>query len=296
MVYNMKKITLTLIALVFSVVLVLFPQIEMVKAQEPLNLTIKPDGSVEPSTDLLERNGTKYTFKGDIFGTIMVQKGSITIDGAGHTLQGRKEVDERGIYLVGPDRSHPSCRNVLVKNLRICNFWTGIFVVGASNNSIIGNYLENAGIHLLACANYIGDLIKHNIFRDTGIFVDYNTGGLDVVTENNFFNGWIGVGLSVAPIVEKNYWSDYNGTDNNGDGIGDTPYISPYILDEIVQDDYPLMNPVVIPELPDEESQTDLNPTPIIIAILAVVGAALLVYFGKIKKTTKPKNNIEGVM
>jgi len=28
------------------------------KVQEPLNLTIKPDGSVEPSTNLLERNGT----------------------------------------------------------------------------------------------------------------------------------------------------------------------------------------------------------------------------------------------
>jgi nitrous oxidase accessory protein NosD len=140
-----------------------------------------------------------------------------------------------------------------VKNLRIYNFWTGIFVLGASNISIIGNYFENTRIHLITCPDYIGDLIKHNIFRDAGIFVDYNTCGLDVITENNFFNGWIAVGLSVVPIVEKNYWSDYNGTDNNGDGIGDTPYISPYVLDEIVQDDYPLVAPLdieVIPEFP----------------------------------------------
>jgi hypothetical protein len=256
----MKKITSTLIALlVLCLFLVTFPQmvgIQAVEDQSYQTITIKPDGSVEPDTDLLERNGTTYTFKGDIFGTIMVQKDNITIYGAGHTLQGRKEVgesDEMGIYLVGPDRSHPSCRNVLVKNLRIYNFWTGIFVLGASNNSIIGNYLENAQMHLITCPDYIGDLIKHNIFRDTGIFVDYNTCGLDVITENNFFNGWISVGLSVVPIVEKNYWSDYNGTDNNGDGIGDTPHISQYILDENVQDDYPLIAPLdleVIPEFP----------------------------------------------
>ena len=273
--HKMKKIKpILVIFLVFSVVLVSFPQIEMVKAQEPLNLTIKPDGSVEPSTDLLERNGNIYTFKGDIFGTIMVQKDSIIIDGEGHTLRGRKEVgtvDERGIYLVGPDMSWPYCRNVLVKNLRICNFWTGIFVGGSSNNSIIGNYLENAGIHLMSSEKYIGDLIKHNTFNGSVIFVDYNSGGLDVITENNFFNGWIGVGLSKAPIVEKNYWSDYNGTDSNGDGIGDTPYISQINGLENVQDDYPLIAPLdieVIPEFP--------SWTPMLIMLIAVLAVAVI--------------------
>jgi hypothetical protein len=196
--------------------------------------------------------------RGDIFGAIMVQKDGIIIDGEGHTLRGQQVVDERGIYLVGPDRSRPSCKNVLVTNLRILNFLEGIFVIGSSNNTIIGNYFENAGIHLLGSANYVGDLIKHNTFNGSVIFVDYNTGGLDVITENNFFEGRIYVGLSDTPIVEKNYWNDYNGTDNNGDGIGDTSYISPYILDEIVQDDYPLMAPLDIEVAPEFLSWTIL--------------------------------------
>jgi nitrous oxidase accessory protein NosD len=35
-----------------------------------------------------------------------------------------------------------------------------------------------------------------------------------------------------------NYWSDYTGIDNDGDGFGDTPYI----IDANNQDNYPLMN------------------------------------------------------
>ena len=37
-----------------------------------------------------------------------------------------------------------------------------------------------------------------------------------------------------------NYWSDYNGTDNNDDGIGDTPYMIP---GGNSTDSHPLMQP-----------------------------------------------------
>ena len=43
-----------------------------------------------------------------------------------------------------------------------------------------------------------------------------------------------------------NYWNDYTGTDNNDDGIGDTPYV----IYENNKDNFPLMEPTIIPEFP----------------------------------------------
>ena len=133
----MKAFTAVILMCLMVSPLILALPVQAQDAQEPLNLTIKPDGTIEPSTDLLERNGTTYTFKGDIYGSIMVQKSGITIDGTGYTLQGRKGVDERGVYLVGPDRSHASCIRSVVKNLRISNFFEGIYVLGSSNRLLL---------------------------------------------------------------------------------------------------------------------------------------------------------------
>ncbi len=234
--------------------------IPVTNSQTYQTITIKPDGTIQPDTGLLERNGTTYTLKNNIFGSIEVQLGYITIDGAGYTLQGRKVVDERGIFLVGPDRSHSVCSGVSIKNLKICNFFEGIYVLGSSNNSIIDNFLNGAGIHLISAGNSDGDLITHNIFNNSGIFVDYNYGGHDVITENNFFGGSVFVDLSDAPIVDKNYWSNYTARYPDAKqldslGIWDTPYVDDSIRGTNVSIDYhPLIYPLI------SESQLFYNP------------------------------------
>ncbi len=282
-----------------------------VKAQEPLNLTIKPDGSVEPDTDFvwLQRNGTTYTFVVDIFGTVTVQKAGITIDGAGHTLEGNQAVNVRAINLVGHDETFNAYGNVVVKNLRIYNFLEGIYTP-SNNNSFIGNRFENAGIHILGGSGR-GNLVKHNSFVNSRVFVDYNHGGLDVITENNFFNSGTLVDLADAPFVDRNYWSNYtaaypNATEVDSSGIWDTPYVDEVSWATNRSIDYhPLVNPITDFEIPNFGNPTMPTPTPYptistspeppqskpflvtlviaLVVIVAVLGTSLIIYRNKRK-------------
>jgi hypothetical protein len=135
--------------------------------------------------------------------------------------------------------------NVFTKNLiKGCTF--GIAQYGAVPGSN-ANYVpfENNTFYL---NNFIDNL--HNVAVKT--------------TKNNWDNGQFG-----------NYWSDYNGTDNNNDGFGDTPYF----IQENNQDNYPLMNPVDIEEfiIPEFPSWT-------ILPLLIVATLVGVIFRNKIRK------------
>jgi len=98
-------------------------------------------------------------------------------------------------------------------------------------------------------------------------FVNNN---LQIFADSDSVNVW-----NIGVVGKGNYWSNYNGTDNNGDGIGDTPYI----IDEINQDNYPLMEPVetaVISEFP--------SWVPLLFFAFAVFAVAVVIYKWRLAK------------
>jgi hypothetical protein len=64
---------------------------------------------------------------------------------------------------------------------------------------------------------------------------------------------------------EGNYWSNYNGTDNDSNEIGDTPYI----IDQNNQDNYPVIN-LILSDSPPKNGPS--NPDPFSNLLSTIIG------------------------
>ena len=231
-------------------------------------------------------NGTNITIRGNsLIDIIDAIDGSIALQGSSNSITDNNiETASPSIRLGLADSNIIAGNHVtggisLVSssnNIIFANNLTGIRLIFSSNNTIFGNYMTN-------------NLVYNTIELDQGTLNNTfyaNTFPANCSIRNNdagttfWDNGTIG-----------NYWSDYNGTDSNGDGIGDSPYIVNGVkwdndaggLVSFVsgQDNYPLVKPYDI-----EHDTVVLPQTEPFLAVLAVVavGAGLLVYRKKHKR------------
>jgi len=119
-------------------------------------------------------------------------------------------VNQQGIICNGNN-------NTIYHNF-VMDCYAGIIING-SGNRIISNGIQNNENGIICNGN--NNTIYHNNFNNTINAID---------NDNNTWNS--------TSVNEGNYWNDYNGSDENGDGIGDLPYSinSSY-------DYYPLIHP-----------------------------------------------------
>jgi parallel beta-helix repeat protein len=221
---------------------------------------ILADGSIE-GTNKIYRNGSIYTFSGDIEDSygIIVNASDIIIDGNGHMLKSVPRILPVGSWDFGIELSNVTSCNVAIKNLKILDFNIGVYS-WTSNNTVEDNTIMgcNMAIFLAESPNtIIGNYIEDNI---QGLFMgplpDTHKNVFNVLYHNSFVNNTMQVydcectdphtiqHLNIWDNgVSGNYWSDYNGTDTNQDGIGDTPY--PISSDDV--DTFPLMAPIAFP-------------------------------------------------
>lgn len=276
-------LTLILVLVFSTVILTLF--LHSV-AQTNTAVTIKPDGSIE-GTSQIQRQGNTYTLTGNLSGGITVQRSNIVIDGAGYAIKGGGE--GIGIDLSNEcwrDDSRAQIKNVTVKNLKIINFGHAIEFASSVNDVFIGNYVADCsiGFNIWHTDNHT---LMHNTIENcvTGITISFG-GSNNVITGNNIINSSVFV-MKQSPdnTVDRNYWSDYltkypNAKEIGNTGIWDTPYEG----HEAFTDNHPLVEPVAVnPESTDEPFPIALM---IILVAIAITGMILIGYLKKRKRLT----------
>jgi len=209
---NMRTVILAFVLVLLSTAVVT-GSVRLVVAQG--KIYFRSDGSVDPPTASIQRDGNIYTFTGDVYDEIVVERDNIVVDGAGYTLQGKRAYYSRGIYLTG--RS-----NVTIRNVEIKTFFFGIWLEKSSNNSIFGNKIINnkGGIWLSDSSNhnaisgnnvtanlnygiYIGHSLSNNISGNSiaaniyyGICLEYSLS--NCISGNNITNNDYGIKLSLS--------------------------------------------------------------------------------------------------
>lgn len=160
---GMKRVYM--IFLILLIAYIISPGLSVRASWRGVGITIKADGSVEPSDAPLRREGNTYFLMDDIEITtgnygIVIERDGIIIDGVGHTLKGRNINP-----FIPDDFFNGICLNrrqgVIIKRMILCqNF--DIVLRDSSNNSIIENFILDCatGIYLYNSSN---NLILNNI-------------------------------------------------------------------------------------------------------------------------------------
>jgi parallel beta-helix repeat protein len=192
------------------------------------------------------------TIQGDFFGIYCFQANrcrvlnnkvvncitaGIFINAASNVLVKDNDVSNdtlRGIYVY-------NCLNTIVMDNRVDNIpgnktenvFGAIDLENSRNSTIVDNELKNSlsGVYFDANATY-SEIYHNNFINNTEPII--NIGGENTIWDNGSASG-------------GNYWSDYltrypNATEIDHTGIGNTPYV----MDLVDKDTYPLMEPYPI--------------------------------------------------
>jgi parallel beta-helix repeat protein len=187
---NQKTVSAITLTLLLTSMLTLAFNIQPVKAEG--TIYIRPDGSIDPPTVPIQRNGDIYTMTEDIETAsdtdgIIAEKSDIVIDGAGHTLYSYR--GRHGVAL-------SDIGNVLIRNMRIVNFYIGIYLNISSNNHVTRNLIAESGgsgIGIELDSSFENDISDNDVICQYGIELhsSYN----NVVLGNNLTRSYKGIYL-----------------------------------------------------------------------------------------------------
>jgi parallel beta-helix repeat protein len=234
-----RKLVLILTTFVLAGALVFAFKVKRAETTtESQSIHIRADGSIDPPTALIQRDGDKYiltdniTVPAFIYNALTIERDNIILDGAGFTIEcvgyppadsfpPRFAASPAGVFLSG--RS-----NVTIKNLKTRTSFAGIELHESSNNTIVENTIESSSInpttwrgsirlysgssHINVSNNIVGSIVvegsNYNIFSENYVTEEYtclSESSYNTISGNNFSAYGLYVSFSYGNVVRDNF-------------------------------------------------------------------------------------------
>ena len=172
-------------------------------------------------------------------------------------------------YVEGIQIWQDSTNNTITENTITNCQDTAVNFQYSNNNQLIENNITNCGLGTSIYGSNNNTIINNNFVNNT---IQFDANEWYYLTFGN---------PRSKNTINKNYWSDYNGIDQDEDRIGD----SPYIIDDNNQDNYPLMTPISsIDTTPSPESEFPTTIVVTSVVILVICGLGIFSYRIKTKR------------
>ncbi|AKB32981.1 cell surface protein [Methanosarcina siciliae HI350] len=201
--------------------------------------------------------GDKYTFENNIVSNASSSQ-SIGIDATGASYIIRNNYFNNNYNSYGHLYIRSACTGSIIDGNIFSNSGTTRNLVLSASECIVSNntFINNTGIGIRISNN--NNTITRNTFIKNNEAIQISSGENNRIYLNTF-NDTQEITYKTVPSITYwsspdqitytyngttyasymgNYWPNYNGTDTNGDGIGDDPYVLP---DSLGTDNYPLM-------------------------------------------------------